>query len=510
MRLQKQRSGKVWLGAAGVVVVVVVLGVLWLYRGKTSEANAQTTEETRNTPDALAVRVMKATQGGIERRTVQPGTVQAFDFESLQAKVSGFLSMPINPRTGKEYDRGDEVKKGELVAVIDAPELLQDWEHSKAAHEQAKAQRDQMKAHVDTAQAELKVAEKTVDLRAQEIKRWKANVEYRTIQYNRVKRLVEQGSIEQKVADEAFEQLDSVQAAYEASILNVDAAKSDVIAKAAKVEQAKADLKASEANVRVAKSNEDRAKVFVNFTQIKSHYDGVITARHYHTGDYIKSADRGDFLPLFVIRAQDTMRVVVNVPDADARLCNEGDPAVLTIGTLKWAFPKFVRDLRLSGKDVKVSSEGEKSIEVGGLKITDKGDKGLQISGLMINRISKAQDESSRTMRVEVDVNNKKLGYLHFDGMYGEVTILLDSGPQQAVRVDSSAVRRSHDKNGHEKATVYVVRGDVAHQVPVQIGFDNGTEAEVISGALKQGDQVIVNLTSQVQEGTHVRSLVER
>ena len=57
---------------------------------------------------------------------VADGTVRAFDYEELYAKVSGFL-------VNQKVDIGSQVKKGDVLAQIGAPELLPDELHAKAA-----------------------------------------------------------------------------------------------------------------------------------------------------------------------------------------------------------------------------------------------------------------------------------------------------------------------------------------------------------------------------------------
>ena len=67
MRLQRQRSGKVWLGAAGVAVLAAALGVFFLYKGNTPEVHAQSHESGGGAAEAVAVKVVRPQGGGIER-----------------------------------------------------------------------------------------------------------------------------------------------------------------------------------------------------------------------------------------------------------------------------------------------------------------------------------------------------------------------------------------------------------------------------------------------------------
>jgi RND family efflux transporter MFP subunit len=456
MRPQRQRSGKVWLGAAGVAVAAVALGAFFLYKGNTPEAHAQAHDENARQAEAVAVRVVKPQGGGIERATEQPGTVRAFDFEELYAKVSGYLK-------NQKVDIGSKVKKGQILAEIDAPELIQDQLHAEAALAQAKSQKKQMLAHLDTAKAELLAATSRIKQKQAEVKQSKSYLAYRNIQYDRVSLLAESGSIDQKIVDESRDQLDAAQARYEASIVGVDTARADEAAARAKVEQAKADIEVAEANIRVAQSSLDRATAFVGFTKIRSDYDGVVTARNFHNGDYIKPGDRGAITPLLIVQVQDKMRLIIQVPDTDAPFCDEGDPV-----------------------DFKITTTGT----------TLKHQPDDPARPLKIDRISYSQDQKTRTMRVEVDLQNKK-GVLR-DGMYGIVTIHLQQGRKDAVRLPSTCL-----KTVHGKEVVYVVRGGTAHEVPVCVGQNNANQAEILSG-VRPGDEVIDHPTAEVRDGVAV------
>ena len=61
----------------------------------------------------------------------EPGTVKAFQYADLYAKVSGYLEV-------QNVDIGDTVKKGELLAKIFSPELVEAVEQAEAHLDQAK------------------------------------------------------------------------------------------------------------------------------------------------------------------------------------------------------------------------------------------------------------------------------------------------------------------------------------------------------------------------------------
>ncbi len=82
-------------------------------------------------PGGLPVEVARPRRGGIERTTTQAASVHAFEHAQLYAKVSGYLKV-------QNVDIGDRVKLGQLLAVIDDPEVDKAVDQNKASLDQAR------------------------------------------------------------------------------------------------------------------------------------------------------------------------------------------------------------------------------------------------------------------------------------------------------------------------------------------------------------------------------------
>ena len=95
--------------------------------------------------------VAKPRRGGLGRTVNQPGTVLAFDKADLYAKVSGYLIR-------QKVDIGDLVKKGEVLAEVDVPELFKSRDQARAALGQARAKVKLSEARVLTAEADREAA----------------------------------------------------------------------------------------------------------------------------------------------------------------------------------------------------------------------------------------------------------------------------------------------------------------------------------------------------------------
>jgi RND family efflux transporter MFP subunit len=110
-------------------LILAVLGVLTVMRRQSStQMLAQETE--RLTVPTVAV--IHPTSEPSAEELVLPGTLQAFVESPIYARTSGYLS--------KWYrDIGSKVKRGDLLAEIDAPELDQELSQAKATRDQIAA-----------------------------------------------------------------------------------------------------------------------------------------------------------------------------------------------------------------------------------------------------------------------------------------------------------------------------------------------------------------------------------
>ncbi len=111
----RRRSFLVYLGGAG-ALLVTVLGVIGL--GAQRKHAATDEAEAREADVKLGPRVRVATvkQGPALRRLTLQGEARPFFEVTLYAKVAGFLA-------DLKVDKGDHVKKNQLIAMVTAPEL---------------------------------------------------------------------------------------------------------------------------------------------------------------------------------------------------------------------------------------------------------------------------------------------------------------------------------------------------------------------------------------------------
>lgn len=400
-------------------------------------------------PGTVRVQTIKPATGGIERTTVQPGSLYSFESAALFAKVSGYLKT-------QDVDIGSKVGQGNTLAEIDAPELDIEVQQLSAALVQAKAEVDQMQAHLETAKAKRDAAVAAAAESEADLGRSTAQRTFREKQYHRIKKLFELNSIDERLVDEKQDEMEAAQAAERAAQAAIVTAKANIAAAVAGIKEADANLANSNAKVQVAHAAWHKADVIAAYKKIVSPYNGVITRRTFNRGDFIRGAERSGEAPLLVVERTDKMRVVVQVPDLD----------------VPW-----------------IAKDNAATVEIDALP-------GEVFKGT-VARMANAEDSQSRTMRVEIDLPNPD-GKLR-QGMYGRVTIKL--GARAGGLMIPASCLAGPLKDG--KGSVYVVRQGKACLVPVKVGSDDGARLEISKG-LTPEDEVVSGYNGAIGNGAAV------
>jgi HlyD family secretion protein len=446
------RATRRWRFAAVLLGLVATAGLSWpLLRGDRSDTELLIglASASSHEPPASRVEVVHPERGGMRRLTIQPGTVHAFEWVDLYAKTSGFLE-------SQTVDIGSRVKKDQILAEIESPELEEDVEQAAASYEQAKAQTEQAEARIETAEAERDTASASEAQTRADLDRLAAKRSMTQKQFERVRSLNERNAVDRKLVDEHQLDFEAATAGERTGRAAIETARAQKKTAEAKVRQSKADLVAARAFEGVAKSRLDRTRVLAGYTRIRAPFDGVVTKRNFHPGAFIRSAADGSPMPLLTVARTDLMRVVVQVPDLDVPLLDPGDKATVLVDSLKT----------------------------------------VPFAGV-VNRLAKSEDPTSRTMRVEIDVPNPD-GRL-VDGMYGRATIELQP-PTAHLTLPASCII-GHATNS--RAVAFVVRDKKAFRTPITIGDDDGLMVEVVSG-LDPRDEVVLRPAATLDDGAPV------
>ena len=437
--------------------LIVAAGLLWPVVWRETHGGGSGPSALADTPRAAAVprvEVIRPVRGGVRRLTIQPGSIHAFESVNLYAKASGFLK-------SQTVDIGSPIKRGEVLAEIDAPELQGDVAEAEAAVAQAEARADQAASRVATAEAERDAARAKVTQAESDIARLTSRRSLTRKQYDRVKDLHAHHAVDGRLVDEQLQEFESAEAAEHTGHAAVDTARAMAATAVARVLEARADLAEARAAFRLAEAKLGRIRILASYTRIRAPFDGVITRRSFHLGAFIRSAADGTPVPLLTATRTDLMRVVIQVPDMDVPLLDVGDKAAIVVDALK----------------------------------------GREFTG-SVARLGKSEDPTTRTMRVEVDLPNPDA--LLVAGMYGRATIELQP-PTDHLTVPAACVV---GHLGRGKAAVFVVREEAARRIPVTLGGDDGASVEILSG-LGPNDQVIVRPGGSLDDGAPVRTTLD-
>ena len=219
-----------------------------------------------------------------------------------------------------------------------------------------------------------------------------------------------------------------------------------------------ADMNAKKATVDANAANVKRLEDLQSYEKVYAPFDGVITARNTDIGALINAGagNGAASSQLFHESATNRLRVYISVPEDYEQAARNGGPATLTLNE----FP------------------------------------GRTFKGTIV-RNSNAIDLASRTLLVEVDVDNPTGELL--PGAYVSVHLKYSGASTNALTIPVTTVLfRS------EGIRAVVVRNNKAMLLPITIGRDFGDSLEVLSG-LQPHDQLILNPPDSLISGTPVK-----
>lgn len=233
---------------------------------------------------------------------------------------------------------------------------------------------------------------------------------------------------------------------------NVDAGRARLRAWEENEKAAQAQIEAVGQTATAAASASTESREVESYLQITAPFDGVITERNVHEGSL---AGPSGPVPLLRIQQVARLRLVVSIPEAAAG----GIAAGSKVSFITPAFP------------------------------------GESFSGT-VQRIAHALDVKTRTMPVELEVNNID-GRLS-PGMYAETAWPIQR-TQPSLFVPATSIVTTT-----ERVFVIRVKEERTEWVDVSRGASVDNMVEVF-GNLSPGDRVLVRATDELKEGTHIR-----
>jgi RND family efflux transporter MFP subunit len=256
----------------GAIICAALLGLAFVVvsvdRFVKARGVARATAEAMSAPPLVDVVVAEPLQG--VQRLVLPGQTAAWHASTIYARVNGYV--------GKWFvDIGDRVKAGQVLALIETPDL-------DAQLAAARAQLQAGRAQILVRQAEARLSRTTWE-------RWRDSP---------------QGVVSEQEREE----------------------------KKADYESAEARLKSAEADVALDEARINQYAALAAFKKVTAPYDGVVTTRDIDIGNLVTAGSTSTTTPLYVMSENDPIRIFVDAPQSAADdLLNSNAPVQVETGS---------------------------------------------------------------------------------------------------------------------------------------------------------------------------------
>ena len=219
---------------------------------------------------AAKVQVTKVVAQKLALTVHLPGEIEPYEVVAVFPKVTGFVK-------SISVDRGSHVKEGQIIAHLEAPELV--------------AQRSEAQSKLQAAQAQFAAAEAKV--------------------------ASDEGTYEHLKAAAATPGV---------------VAGNDLFVSQKALDADRAQLTAQQENVNAAQQSLQAITQTEAYLQVKAPFDGVVTERNVHPGALVGPAGApGSALPMLRIETLSRLRIVVPVPETYAAGGPEGTKVEFTV-----------------------------------------------------------------------------------------------------------------------------------------------------------------------------------
>jgi RND family efflux transporter MFP subunit len=247
-------------------------------------------------------KVMKKTLG---RHITLSSELVPFQEIDVYAKESGYVKKLM-------VDYGSRVKAGQVMAILEIPEL------------EAQLQEDQ---------AEIKNASNQVSRAQHELGRYQAQYKALHLQYTRL--------------NSVFESQPGIVAQQE-----VDDAQGKDLAASSQVDAGQAALEAAQSQLSVAKAKLSHDQSLFNYSRIEAPFSGIVTERYANLGTLVQAGTGSSTqaIPIVKLSEDDLFRLVIPVPESYVRFIRVGDPVDVRVPSLNRTVPgkvaRFSVDVR--------------------------------------------------------------------------------------------------------------------------------------------------------------------
>src|SRR3984893_6403196 len=283
---------------------IVLVAMIPLIVSLCSCSGSRTDHVQANGP-AITVGVTKVAKKSLGRQLTLSSELVPFQEIDVYAKESGFVKKLT-------VDYGSRVKAGQVMAILEIPEL------------EAQLQEDQ---------AEIKNANNQVTRAQHELARYQAQYNALHLQYTRL--------------NGVFQSQPGIVAQQE-----VDDAQGKDLAAASQVDAGEAALEAAQSQLSVAKAKLSHDQSLFDYSKITAPFAGIVTERYANLGTLMQAGTGSSTqaIPLVKLSQDDLFRLVIPVPESYVRYIRIGDPVSVHVPSLNRTFPgkvaRFSVDVR--------------------------------------------------------------------------------------------------------------------------------------------------------------------
>jgi RND family efflux transporter MFP subunit len=276
---------------------------------------------TSDSAPAITVGVTKVTRKSLQRQITLSSELVPFQEIDVYAKESGFVKKLL-------VDYGTRVQAGQLMAVLEIPEL------------EAQLQEDQ---------AGIKNSSDQVNRANHQLQRYQAQSKVLHLEYTRMNGVFQSqpGLIAQQ---------------------EVDDAQGKDMAAASEVDAAQSNLEGAQSSLLVSRSKLIHDQALYAYSRITAPFAGVVTQRYANLGMLMQGGTTSSTqaMPLVRLSQDDLYRLVIPVPESSVRFIRVGDPVQVSVPALNRSFPGKVarfsvdvqQDTRTMHTEVDVSNPG--------------------------------------------------------------------------------------------------------------------------------------------------------
>ncbi len=254
---------------------------------------------------AVTVGVTRVVKKTLSRQITLSSELVPFQEIDVYAKESGYVKK-------LDVDYGTHVKAGQVMAVLEIPEL------------QAQLEQDQ---------AEIKNAMNQASRADHELTRYNAQYNALHLEYTRL--------------NQVFETQPGIVAQQE-----VDDAQGKDLAASSQVDAGKAALEAAQSQLAAAKAKLAHDQTLFDYSKITAPFAGVVTERYANLGTLVQAGTSSSTqaMPIVRLSQDDLFRLVIPIPESYVRYIHIGDPVDVRVPSLNRSLPgkvtRFSVDVR--------------------------------------------------------------------------------------------------------------------------------------------------------------------